>query len=703
MRFFVILFFFAYLPAYSQTPYYANWAQATGGTGFDQAASLACDSSDHIYTLGMFRAPFDVDAGPNTYMLTPFNDGYDDIFISKHDKSGSLEWAFKLGYSEGDYAKTIVNDDSANLYLTGAFKSNLECDPSSSSYWLNAFNYGIFIIKYDSASNLKWAKSISGGQVDYGRDIALDDSNNVFITGAFGTPSNNSPGYTVDFNPGVDTCLLTANGQTDIFIAKFTSDGTFQWARQFGDLGSDCGYNICSDDSGNCYVRGIFCGTVDFDPDPSQVHNITGHPTIPSDFVLKLDRNGNLVWVFSLSIASSSTVAPSDVGHRFMVTNAGELYLPIAIAGSQDLNPLGSPYIQNAVNSGFLLKYTTNGQLSFVKELCQSPYSVGVRSMKIGLNNNLLICGSANLPADLDPGPGSFIIPWRSNEDSYWTEFDTSGNFITAKWAGSHTNDAYNDIIQTHNGSIYTCGYHGAYSGPSNTFMYYGDNVDSTTTAGAFDCTFVKYGRDSLTIINPIICAGDTFFTTMANYTTPGHYIETYLNSLGYDSTVMVNLQNQSISYNTSVSNSTITITSSNATFEWYDCTTQQLIPNEFSNSYTASTSGSYAAILTVNGCSDTTSCIPIVLTEISTNASTDNNFTVSYNFIGDQIMINGNANNPLMLVKLYTANGQLVKTELNNLSLPLLIDCADLSSGIYFAELRTQDKCFFSKLVLSK
>lgn len=48
------------------------------------------------------------------------------------------------------------------------------------------------------------------------------------------------------------------------------------------------------------------------------------------------------------------------------------------------------------------------------------------------------------------------------------------------------------------------------------------------------------------------------------------------------------------------------------ATFQWYNCATQQVINNETNNSFTPTENGEYAAIITQLLCSDTTRCISV-------------------------------------------------------------------------------------------
>jgi len=71
------------------------------------------------------------------------------------------------------------------------------------------------------------------------------------ITGYFVGP--------VDFGGG----SLSSTGM-DIFVAKYSSSGTYFWAEGFGGVSSDVGSGIAVDKSGNVFTTGYFQDRVDF-------------------------------------------------------------------------------------------------------------------------------------------------------------------------------------------------------------------------------------------------------------------------------------------------------------------------------------------------------------------------------------------------------------------------------------------------------
>src|SRR5205814_1587853 len=89
-----------------------------------------------------------------------------------------------------------------------------------------------------------------------GRQVALDESGNCYWTGSFGR----DPGGHITLG---QTTLFSVGGQ-DIFVVKYDSAGTFEWARQAGGNDWDNGYGIAVDSAGNCYVAGDFVNSATF-------------------------------------------------------------------------------------------------------------------------------------------------------------------------------------------------------------------------------------------------------------------------------------------------------------------------------------------------------------------------------------------------------------------------------------------------------
>ena len=241
------------------------WAKSFGGTsGGGRSTDIAVDSNSNIYTTGTFEGTVDFDPGTGIVELT--SEGGLNIFVSKLDISGSFVWAKSMGQTSwgGSQSEGIAVDSDGDVYTTGEFMGTADFDPGMGTFNLTCiFYYDIFVSKLDSSGDFVWAKSMGGMDFDYGRDISLDSSGNVYTMGSF------ERGYTVpasDFDPGPGTYSLISAGYFDIFVSKLDSSGDFVWAKRMGGTSSDGGAGIAMDSRGNVYTTGYFQGTADFDP-----------------------------------------------------------------------------------------------------------------------------------------------------------------------------------------------------------------------------------------------------------------------------------------------------------------------------------------------------------------------------------------------------------------------------------------------------
>lgn len=141
----------------------------------------------------------------------------------------------------------------------------------------------------------------------------------------------------------------------------------------------------------------------------------------------------------------------------------------------------------------------------------------------------------------------------------------------------------------------------------SDNVICVGECVDftdmSTNTPTSWEWDFTPNQPNSSTDQNPTgIC-----------YTAPGIYQVTLIaaNSAGSD-TITQSLTVTSVNTTVSLSGVTITSAASNATWQWINCTTNLPVAGATSASFTPTANGSYAVIVTQNGCVDTSQCTAV-------------------------------------------------------------------------------------------
>src|SRR5690606_9918666 len=103
-----------------------------------------------------------------------------------------------------------------------------------------------FLVKLSPEGKVLWARRGGGAAVDSARDLAMDASGNIYVTGRFGE--------TATF--GAST--LTSVGRNDVFLVKYSPEGEVLWARSGGGAGEDWAYSVVVDAGGDAYLAGDF-------------------------------------------------------------------------------------------------------------------------------------------------------------------------------------------------------------------------------------------------------------------------------------------------------------------------------------------------------------------------------------------------------------------------------------------------------------
>ena len=217
------------------------WAKNAGATGGDTAYGVALDHFGGVYVAGFFSGTMTVDG------VTITSAGLYDIFLAKYDSDGTLVWLKRAGGTGADIAHGIVVDSAGNIAIVGEFQNTAAFDNNS----IVALGLGdAFIAKYDSAGNNLWARR-GGGTINYQADranaVAVDSANSFYVTGDFTG--------TATFDPLSVTS--TGPSASDIFVAKYSSNGVIEWLHHGGGLHADIGYSIGVDQAGNSYVSGF--------------------------------------------------------------------------------------------------------------------------------------------------------------------------------------------------------------------------------------------------------------------------------------------------------------------------------------------------------------------------------------------------------------------------------------------------------------
>ncbi len=299
---------------------------------------------------------------------------------------------------------------------------------------------------------LEWAKSMGGGEWDNGYALSIGSDRSVYTTGIFRG--------TADFDPGQDTFMMTAVGGTTgntMFVSKLNSEGSFEWARKFGNNKFNYSYTIGNDRFDNVYVTGYFSDTVDFDPGPGVYNLVSSGTASASDiFVLKLNKNGDLLW--AKQIGGTGIV---DRAFSLTLDSADNVLVSGQFVGTVDFDP--GPGIfnltpQNAASNGFILKLNPAGDFIWAKDLGQSARTgatANAYSVAVDAANNIFISGSFRDTVDFNPGVGQVKRGAKGNDDIFVLKLDNAGNYVWVHTFGSAKIDQGIAVTADPDGNVY--------------------------------------------------------------------------------------------------------------------------------------------------------------------------------------------------------------------------------------------------------
>ena len=199
----------------------------------------------------------------------------------------TVSWLTFMGDPDSDdRGYEVAVDDSDNIYITGTSTKNWGTPLAPLTGTV-----GGLVAKLNSDGVLQWHTFIGTGQA---KSIAVNSSGDIWITGAswdWGTDpvNNHTPvGEELDEN------------YNDIYVAKLNSSGTLLWHTFHGHapfdgftLGHDIGEAIAVDASGNSYIAGTSSGSWTGGNVTDGFNNGNNNTNIA---VLKLDNDGVYQW-----------------------------------------------------------------------------------------------------------------------------------------------------------------------------------------------------------------------------------------------------------------------------------------------------------------------------------------------------------------------------------------------------------------------
>jgi hypothetical protein len=372
--------------------------------------------------------------------------------------SAKAQFAFTFGSSGQEYGKAITVDSNDNPIVAALFQNTVNVDPNGSLLLQSTGGVDVAIAKYSSSGSVVWAMRFGGATTtDVPHGVAVDDSDNVYVTGYFGSQQDTNP-HSANFNPNGGGTIATKS-DFDVFLAKYDASGNYRWALGLGNSAGateERAWDIAVDERGYVYIAGAMHGTVDFNP--------RGTPNIcqisspdAGLFLAKYNPDGINQWAIVIDARDTSVF--TEAYAAVSVHADGSVYLAGNFRGTNvNFNPLGLATLSSAGQTDmFLARYDTAGTFSWVKRIggtAQDIVSPGAMRVdhaghptftgRISGTVNFNTSGGVNnvsgaslfLASYSDAGALrlAFGMPSNAGDGGHRVAFDAQDNMFVAGW-----------------------------------------------------------------------------------------------------------------------------------------------------------------------------------------------------------------------------------------------------------------------------
>jgi sugar lactone lactonase YvrE len=482
---------------------FVQWVARVASTGADIGYGIATDSSGNVYVTGQGGSGAVVSAfnsNGTAFGTTLPSLGLTDVFIVKYDTNGFVQWVARVISAATDIGFAIATDSSGNVYLTGQGGSGVTVsalNSDGSSFGRSLLNSGsndAFIVKYNTNGFVQWVARVASTGADIGYGIATDSSGNVYVTGQGG-----SGAVVTAFNSNATAFGITlANaGSNDAFIVKYDTNGFVQWVARVASSGTDIGFAIATDSSGNVYVTGQGGSGVIVTAFNS--NGTAFGTTLPSlgntdAFILKYDTNGFVQWVARVASIGA------DIGYGIATDSSGNVYVTgqggsnqVVTAFNSNGTAFGTTLANAGANDVFIVKYDTNGFVQWLTRLASIGQDI-TRALTVDGSGNLYITGQfTSTPLSVYGSSISLfsILPNSGDRDAFVVKYSTSGDPQWAARVASTGADIGFAIATDSSGNVYVTG-----QGSAVVTAFNSDGTAFGTTTTLNDAFIVKYNTN---------------------------------------------------------------------------------------------------------------------------------------------------------------------------------------------------------------
>ncbi len=500
--------FAAYACKFDSSGTYQYARLVDGATGNDFGYSVACDSSGNMYLVGYYIGTSTItiiDQAGTSLGTLPASAGSGVAFLCKFNSAGTYQHARLVDGTGDDQGYSVACDSNRNVCMTGQIGANsqplIKDQAGTTLAYLPVLqNASAYAIKFDSSGNYapKTANvtsntfsSFVGLQVS---DSTCDSVGNIYIVGWYDSTTQNIKD---SYGRTLGGSLPAASGQA-AFLCKFDSSGTYQYSRILDGSGTENGWGVACDSSGNVYLCGYYTGTPTIkDQAGTSLGTLPTSAGSNSTFLIKFDSVGT--YQYSRIVDGTGNDASYSI--------ACDSFSAVYFSGSYQT---GTPTIKDQAgtslgtlpaptsDAAFVCKFNSAGTYQYTRIV---DASLDDRSLGVAVDSssNMYLCGyySGTSPT-LRNQAGTSLGTLPASAGSYAAfvcKFDSSGTYQYSRIVDGSGDDRAFSVACDSSANMYLTGF---YSGTPTIKDQTGTSLGTLpASAGgsvAFACKFNSTG-----------------------------------------------------------------------------------------------------------------------------------------------------------------------------------------------------------------
>lgn len=259
------------------------WVEQFGDVGEDNIFDVATDAEGNVLLSGMFTGT--VRFGDIT--LSSATPNASDAVVVKMSPEGEVIWATRAGGASDDGANEISVSASGVIAVNMQTRSEVvEVGTTTLSVATPGPSSSVVAVLNPADGSFAWARLLDA-PVARAKCLAIDARGGVLTGGDFIA--------SLVVHDSLGTSTVSARGESDAYLTRWTPEGQLEWVRQFGDAGQTLCKGVAINDGGDIFLTATYSAPLRLGDD------LVGVSANADQLVIGLEGQGGVRWWRRLS------------------------------------------------------------------------------------------------------------------------------------------------------------------------------------------------------------------------------------------------------------------------------------------------------------------------------------------------------------------------------------------------------------------